>query len=363
MNSTYYYRGLLWKELHENARLFILAFILISWQNLLYPIVNWLVRGETFAMWLSSLLAIMAPNTDESSFMVQIGMIVAVALGVLILSYERSGSLEYLVSTPVKRKEIIISKFISGSLALAGIMFINAAAVVLALAIGPGASISKIMVVEWYFSITVAWLFLFTLGLIASVLCSNFIAAGLTTLFMVTLPGIITQFACQIATHFFDASGKLALKIYNMGHINLWSILAMKTSEKVDFVDARGSFFVTGSSRTWVDTQSYFTINSEVLFHLIELFALIIVFLVIAVLLFNHSPLERKGDWFMFGHFKHVTIIILTFLIAWQEGLNYASSLLQFIGYFALLFVFIYLIFIMLSRFFSFFRLREWMGK
>ncbi|MEA4924247.1 MAG: ABC transporter permease subunit [Syntrophomonadaceae bacterium] len=366
MNNAYYYRGLLWKELRENARLFVLAFILISWENLLYPVISWLLmRGETFEKWSSSLLAMMDPNASGTSFMVQIGIIISVALGVLMLSHERSGSLEYLISTPVKREEIIISKFISGSLALAGIMFINAAVIVLVLTIGPTVAVTKTMVMGWFFSLTIAWVCLFALGLMASTLCRNFVVAGFAVLFVVTLPGIITQFACQVVTHFFDASGKLALKIFNnMRHVDLWSILAMKTPAKADSVDATSSFYIaTGYSRNWVDTPDYFIMNSEVLVHLLELSILTGIFLAVAVWLFNRNPLERKDDWLVFGYFKHVTIIILTFSIAWQQGLNHAGSLLQFIGYFVLFFVLIYLMFIVLNRFLSFFRLREWMGK
>ena len=366
MNSIYYYRGLLWKELRENARLFGLAFVLISWQNLFYPVFNWLLMGgETFDKWSSTLLAIMNPNALDTSFMVQIGIMISIAIGVLILSHERSGSLEYLVSTPVNRKEIIISKFMSGSLALACIMFINAAVVVLVLTLRPVALVSKAMVIGWSFSIAIAWICIFTLSLLASTLCRNYAVAGLATLFMVTLPGMITQFACQIATHYFDASEKAALRIYNsMKHVDLWALLAMKNPREADSVDASGSFFIgTTSHGIWDETQNYFTMNNEVLFHLVELTALTIVFLALAVWLFSRSPLERKEDWLMFGHFKHVAIIFVTFLIALQQSLDRAGSFLEFIGFFVLLFTLIYLIFILLSRFFGLFRIHEWMGR
>lgn len=366
MNSAFYYRGLLWKELRENVRLYGLAFILISWQNLIYPVLNRLFMGSvTFEKWSSTLLDIMNPNAFNTSFMEQIGIVLSIAMGVLILNHERNGSLEYILSTPVSRKEIIISKFISGSLALACIMFINTLVVVLVLAAGPVELVSKTMVIGWSFSTTIAWICLFALGLMASTLCRNFAAAGLTALFAVTLPGMITQFACQIATHFFDTSGNLALKTYNiMRHIDLWSIIAMKTPEKVDHVDATSSFFIgTVSSGLWDETKNYFIINNEVILHLVELTALTIIFLVLAVWLFNRSPLERKGDWLMFGRFKHATIIILTFLIAWPMGLDHAGSLLSFIGYLVLFFVLIYFTFIILSRLFDFFRLREWLNR
>jgi ABC-type transport system involved in multi-copper enzyme maturation permease subunit len=366
MNSAYYYRGLLWKELRYNARLFGLAFILISWQNLFFPVIRGLLReGVTFAEWYTTLLYMMNPHAFSSSFMVQIGIIISIAMGVLILNHERSGSLEYLLSTPVHRKEIIVSKFISGSLALAGIMFINALVVVLVLAAGPVVLVSKTMVIGWFFSMTVAWICLFTLGLAASTLCRNFAAAGLTALFIFALPGMITQFACQAATHFFDASGKLALTIHNsMGRMDVWSMVTMKAPQKVDSVDATSPFSIgTMSSGIGTETPNYFVINNDIVFYLVGLTVLTVIFLVAAVWFFERNPLERKGDWLMFGHFKHVAIIIIAFLMAWSLGLEYAGSLLSFAAYFVLFFVLIYLMFIILSRLFGFFRLREWMGK
>lgn len=371
MNELAIYKGLFWKEWKDNGRLFGLGFILIGWQNLFYPFFHWLLaRNETgsasayFWEWALNLRSLISPGDFGTSPMVSMGIIVAIAFGVLILSHERSSSLEFLVSTPVNRKEIIVGKFLAGASALFGIMLIHTTLVVAALLIGPAVPVSRLEIVQWSIFITMAWICLFTLSLMVSTLCRNFAVAGLATLLLVGLPGIVTQFACQMATHFFDPSGKAALKIYNfMNHFDLMNLFTgERNMQLADSVDARSSFYLGIGSH---GDLSYVRPMFDV-YYLYQIAALLIaalLFLSLAIWLFNRNPLERKGDFLMFGNFKQVAIVFLTFLIAWVRALDSASTLLAFAGYFILYFAAIYMIFILLTYFVGLFRIREWLGR
>ncbi|HWP96635.1 MAG TPA: ABC transporter permease subunit [Syntrophomonadaceae bacterium] len=371
MNELAIYRGLFWKEWKDNGRLFGLGFILIAWQNLFYPIFHWLLtRNGTssastyFREWALNLRVIMNPGDFGTGPMVSMGIIMAIAFGVLLLSHERSSSLEFLVSTPVSRKEIIVGKFLAGASALFGIMLIHTTLVLAALFIGPAVPVSRLEVAQWSVFITVAWICLFSLSLLVSTLCRNFAVAGIATLMFMSLPGIAGQFACQIATHFFDPAGKAALKIYNvMNYLQPWGLFTGQgIPRKADSVDAGSSFYImVGSGGELSNVKPLF--DGYYPYQIAALLIVTLLFLSLAIWLFNRNPLERKGDLLMFGNFKQVAIIFVTFLIAWVRALDSASTLLAFVGYFILYFAAIYILFILFTRFIALFRIREWLSR
>lgn len=372
MTELAVYRGLLWKEWKDNGRLFGLGFILIGWQNLFYPIFHWLIaRNETgsssayFWEWALNLRSLMNQgNMGASSPMVNLGIVMAIAFGVLLLSHERSSSLEFLISTPASRKEIIVGKFLAGASALLVIMLVHTVLVVLALSIGPAVPVSRLEVIQWSGFITIAWICLFTLGLLASTLCRNFAVAGLATGFLANLPSMLAQFAAQIASHFFDSSGEAALTIYNfMDHFNLWPlVLGVQNSPPADSVNAGSSFSIGVFSSGAVDYQSpVFSAHSIGL--MLALLAASLLFLALAIWLFNRNQLEKSRDLLMFGNFKQVAIIFISFLVAWERALAGAASLPAFAGYFILYFLAVYLLFILFVRFIALFRIREWLGR
>ncbi len=124
-------KGLLWKEWQQNRMYFLAAFLIMSYDPLIKPLgygIKDLLGADagryTLAHALGNINGLFYAsyhNTFE-----QMGMYIVILLGVIILVQERPGSLNYLVSTPVSRTEIITAKFLTGSAAITVIIVVNA---------------------------------------------------------------------------------------------------------------------------------------------------------------------------------------------------------------------------------------------
>jgi ABC-type transport system involved in multi-copper enzyme maturation permease subunit len=104
------------------ACIFMAAFLVMTYDTIMKPLGYWIkgMLGSAAGAYtmigaldqISNVLSAAAyHNTME-----QIGPFIVLLLGVTILIQERSGSLNYLISTPVSRKEIIVAKSCTGVL-------------------------------------------------------------------------------------------------------------------------------------------------------------------------------------------------------------------------------------------------------
>lgn len=127
MNLLFLNKALLWKEWRQNRLIFGFFFMLMS-----LPIANnirlWLMYTETPPRfingepigWLSSIMF-----KGIASYLDRPGMLLAIALGIILLSQERNGNILFLMSTPVSRKEIIRAKFFMGVATIVATMLFN----------------------------------------------------------------------------------------------------------------------------------------------------------------------------------------------------------------------------------------------
>ena len=317
-------RGLLWKEWRQYGWTFGLAFIVISLEPVLVPISYWLYRVGNRDAWSYGIKAILAPglSTTETT-----AMIVAVLLAALMLAGERGSGLNYLVSTPVSRRQIIAAKFISGSLALTVIM----AAITLFLLVAGHllpAQYSNQEVLPWALVTTAALLCLFSLALLMASLSRGVLSAALFTAIIMALPWMLTSQILYVMQQFYQVSATLELKArYIVTYLFI-----------PDYISRDGRYI-------W-DSNGNMVIDRIITDYPLEVTLLLLAalcFLGLAIKIFEKNPLERQGELLLFGNFKQIGLLFFSFLgaMAWAEDVG--TSLLSFFGYFLVMWLGIYL--------------------
>ncbi|MDD3889849.1 MAG: hypothetical protein PHR65_08000, partial [Syntrophomonadaceae bacterium] len=83
---------------------------------------------------------------------------------------------------------------------------------------------------------------------------------------------------------------------------------------------------------------------------MIGLSAASLIFLFLAVKIFERNPLERKGELLLFGNFKHAGQIFIALIYGTSKALIIAQSFLSFLGYFILYFLIVYIIIAIIFR-------------
>jgi ABC-type transport system involved in multi-copper enzyme maturation permease subunit len=322
-------RGLLWKEWRINRLYFLIAFLLMSY-DLIIKTVGYGLKGilvadtaaNGAAAWFgntaSNMLAVSYHNSLE-----QTGIYVSLLLGVIILMQERSGSLNYLVTTPVTRQEIIIAKFVAGSTFLLGLMFINAAFMAVASLLF-GVSISAILIIKWAVLTTAAFIALFSLGLLVATFTGHYLSGVVLAFLVAGFPQILSAMLVNDNTQkIFGLSPDWAEKIE--GFISLFVL----------------SDYITRNQDAGTILQrfppNYLT---ETLF-LILITALL---LLAAVRIFSRNPLENQGQMFIFDNAYHYAQILVAAIIAVGHAQSKASTIAEFAASMVIGFIIAYLV-------------------
>jgi ABC-type transport system involved in multi-copper enzyme maturation permease subunit len=254
-------------------------------------------------------------------------MIVAVLLAALMLAGERGSGLNYLVSTPVSRRQIIVAKSISGSLALTVIM----AAITLFLLVAGHllpAQYSNQEVLPWALVTTAALLCLFSLALLMASLSRGVLSAALFTAIIMALPWMLTSQILYVMQQFYQVSATLELKArYIVTYLFI-----------PDYISRDGRYIWDSNGNMVIDR-----ITPDYPLETALLLLAALCFLGLAIKIFEKNPLERQGELLLFGNFKQIGLLFFSFLgaMAWAEDVG--TSLLSFFGYFLVMWLGIYL--------------------
>ncbi len=330
-------KGLLWKEWQQNRMYFLAAFLIMSYDPLIKPL-GYGIKGlfgtdsgrYTVAHALGNISGMFSAASYHNT-MEQMGMYIVVLLGIIILIQERSGSLNYLLSTPVSRTEIITAKFLTGSAAITGIIAINALFIIIAGLILP-VDYSTESVIKWAVLTTAAFIALFSLGLMIASFTWHLLSSLCLAMLFTGLPPM------------------LGAMIINYNTIQIFNFSPAFIS-KVNMI----AHYLTIPA--YITRESEYMRNAPIAIKLhpnypLETFLLILLmglFVMLAVKWFKNNPMENNGQMFMSGNATHIAQIVLAAIIAVGNASMGAKSIAGFWVSMVITFIIVYLIIILLS--------------
>lgn len=321
-------KGLLWKEWHQYRWYFMLALVLVSAEPILTPLSIQIGKmSDSAYAWSVNIKYILATglSTTETTLMVGI-----VLLAALMLAGERGGTLNYLVTAPVSRRQIVISKFISGSLAIIAIMSAISLFFVVAQELQP-ALYSVQEVLNWAVITTGALLCLFSLTLLVASFCQGILSSALITMFIVGLPWILISIASQVLRQLGTLSAGMELKLRYLG-----TYLYIP-----DYISRDGRYIWDSNGNLIIDR-----VNPDYPLEIILLLVATGLCLRLAIKAFEKNPLERQGEILLFGNFKQVGMVFISFLTAMRWAGERAFSPASFLLYFPIMWLGLYLVMI-----------------
>jgi len=256
-------------------------------------------------------------NSPENSSMGIMAVLLALGWGALVVAQERpENTLEFLVATPVSRREIAGTKFMVGAGGLVCIMFVNFLFIA-AMAVFLPATYTIAEAFVWFVLETAALLALFGLGFLTAVATGNLLSSLLGALVAAFSPVAII--------------GSLYQLLYLFGAFP-------PGSEHAAF----SAFMKLGQYLTlphYILSYQDYVLKAGLLFPALLLATLAIFFL--AAALFERNPLERGGQLLVFGNAKKVSAVILslfsaalvTFIVGNRSAsLNNFTLILLFFG-------------------------------
>ncbi|HEX3011993.1 MAG TPA: ABC transporter permease subunit, partial [Syntrophomonadaceae bacterium] len=240
--------------------------------------------------------------------MLPLGMVASILLGAILLGEERKGSLSYLVTTPVSRWSIILTKFLAGAGILLTAMVINTGFLgIIAKPIGLDMYWYEIL--RWGQVTTLCLIALFTLALFTSTLTASVLPAAVLSFFLIYLPGMLVSMAENIAARYFQASQYFSIKTHYVG--SYLTITDYMTGEHWRTIHQ-----ITHGDPNWAITMlagGGGTIPDLLLESILLLIGTALL-LALALLVFERLSLEEQGRFFASPRIRKVFIIILGLL-------------------------------------------------
>lgn len=317
-------KGLLWKEWRQYRWYFLLAFLAISLESICVLIINWIYRpGDSADAWSVGIKNILASGFSTTE---TIAMVATVLLAALMLAGEREGSLYYLVTAPVSRKDIIISKFICGWLAIITIMSIISLFFIAVQVLRPAQySIAEVM--DWWLITTVALLALFSLALLVASFTRGVLPSALITAVITGLPAMLITIFRQVYSQFYTFSIQFE---NNLRLLETYIFIPHYISREGRSISTSGMIINRLKPDYPLEITLLLLISALCLWG--------------AIKSFEKNPLERRGEILLFGNFKHIAILFVSMLYAMLWAGEVAPNAVLYLIYFPAMWVVIYLL-------------------
>jgi hypothetical protein len=314
MTFPFWNKALAWKEWRQNWWQFWTAFVLISATPMIGTLWYFFIKavvdpGASFAggdgftsanAW-SYLITQAVSGESVSSSTGYPAVFIALALGVNLIAQERThNSLEFLVSTPVSRREIAATKYLMGAGVIVAIMAVNLLFILFMALVLP-ATYTTPAVLAWFAVTTSVLLAVYSLGFLIAAITGNLPAAFLGALGLAFAPKYALELlqqlllACfQIA--WFDYHGPVYRVLEHLGNL-LTLPYYLKPYSYMEFHVLYASPLAGG----WLVPPLLLAAAG---------------FSVLGVRLFERNPLERTGEILMFGDFKALVKVAVSLLAA-----------------------------------------------
>ena len=288
MNRTFLNKALIWKEYRQNRWMLATAFFLTG----VVPVAFTLLIGV-----LKAINPLLFRQVDWSDLLARIfdfdptfGMInsfTALALGAYLLSQERSeNTLEFLVNSPVGRRDIVNAKFAVGvTTILSGVLLVFLFAFCASIFLTAKYDMDSVF--QWFAWTVVVMLTIFSLGFFVSTLTGNRLAAGIGAFTVLYFPFFISVMLEKVLASF--------------------GVIPWATSKfnKVTFAVA-----------DHMTLPNYLTGGIGNLLDIVLILGTTFAFYHLSVFTFERNNLERNGRVLMFGDFKSIMKISGTFVVA-----------------------------------------------
>ena len=313
-------------EWHQYRWYFSRALLVIGLETILSPLIIWIFGlGDSAVAWSVNIKDILASGF---SFTEIAATVTAVFLAALMLAGERGGTLNYLVTTPVSRREIIIAKFINGNLAILAIMSVISLFLMVAQAIQP-AQYTMREVFEWAIITTATLICIFSLALLVASFCQGIWSSALITAFIMALPWMLLTIAAQVSSKFYTLSSGIELKLrYLATYLYI-----------PDYISREGRYIQDFYGNVSIDR-----VNPDYPLEITLLLLISGLCFWLAIKVFEKNPLERRGEILLVGNFKQIAMILISLLSAILWAGEMASSPAAYLLYFPILWLGLYLV-------------------
>lgn len=316
-----FHRGLIWKEWRYSRWYFLLLFLSVMVEPVLFPLLVRSFGQESFlaglSPWAHSVKFIIAKGTSTLEVT---AMIAVVLLAALMMAGERNNGLKFLASTPVSREQILMAKWLTGSLAILACMVGVALYMLGVVAVEPAAAAFS-QVLTWWGLTSAALLCLFSLALMTAALFNGVLYSALLTPVILILPVWIMALGMDLLKKF----GLLAVgsweQAYRLVNYLFFPAYIMGEGWGVELELMGGGGY------------------------LLAIFLLLLaswLLMRLAVYFFTRNPLERPGEMLLCGNSKQWVRIILAFLLAPAPASERSGSLGGFLLYFILFWLVVY---------------------
>ncbi len=324
-------KGLLDKEWRHSRGYMLVTLILMVYAPVIISLFSILKGDAALSQWGQELNYALHFGTNlmerfpegYSGLMEWLPFTGAVLLGIIMLGTEQQSGLKYLVSTPVSRRQIILSKFIPGAATILIAMLINALFLIGLDWIYPMPFESR-DVLNWTMLAGALSLAFYTLGLMAATFSVGVLAAGVVVFLLNILPGMLTGMIGNIAARYFAVSQAASVRIYTIGsYFNLHDYIS-RNGRDIDYIQHYTNFItITGVSSNSIKSPDYLLESGLLLIG-------VLLFLLLAVIIFERVSLSAGGTTFLSSGVRKAGLVIGATYIAYILVFSRAESLLAF---------------------------------
>jgi len=325
--------ALLAKEWQKNRGYFGVTVVLVIYGPVLQSL-YYLLQGKDAAWGWGQQLAymlgfqhrVMGPSPFSSNTLYLLGVAVAVLLGALLLGEERKGSLTYLVTTPVSRRDIVLTKFLFGTgtlLAAMGITLLFLSAMSGSL----GLDLSPMTFVRWGLLMSLTLIGLFTLTLFTATFTSGPMPAAGLSFILIYLPGMLAAMVDSTAARYFHVPESFSIKAhYVANYLTITDYLTGEHWFVVQHVDHFPNWIMTGVSGSSGPAPSLGLESGMLLL-------ITVILLGFAILVFEYISLDEQGAFFASNRTRRVFVILVGLLAGYIFIFPYCTTLPIFLGW------------------------------
>lgn len=326
-------KTLVGKELQHNRGYFLVALVLLIYGPVLKSL-YYFGQGEAPAHKWGIQLAYMIhfnqstmglpPALDNTMYILAI--MGSLLLGAILLGEEHKGSLGYLVTTPVSRRSILLSKFLVGSLTLLLAMGINMA-FILTFSGALGIDAYSFLIPRWGLLMSLGLLSMFTLALFTSTFTSAVLPAASLSFLLMYLPRTLVVMAEQIAARYFQAPESFSIKAqYFTRYLTITDYLNGEHWNIIEHVTHDPGWRMYGVSGTSGPAPQ---LGSEIY----PLLVAILFLLGLAIIVFDRISLEEQGSFFAGPGTRRLFIGLGGLLISYIVVFPWCNTLLIFLSW------------------------------
>lgn len=292
------------KELHQHQLKFLIYTLLLSGMYIAGPFLVAGLNARAGQPWEIDLVSIVhntiGANVAGNGF-VFLGWMIAFVLGIFLLSDEKkNGTLEFLLATPVTRREVVKAKYVTG----VSVLVLNVIVVAfylsgLVLSISTPYTLVDIWV--WFIRMAAVLAAVFSLSFAASTVAGNAVSSGILSAGFIFGPDLVLM--------------GLRDFLYGMGLICPGYGLGFMLERLAHTSGLLGSVILEGG-RTILPSLTASTL----------LVLLCIGLYYLSVWLFDRNPLERNGEILVFGDARRVLQVVVAAAAALWTASSRAGS-------------------------------------